>query len=211
MGDALLVDVWEMLRGVDQALTAAVRLEAGLLTARSDRLCPMANIRAETDASKTKMNTFFLKEDSFHEKTTIIQEKHKGTIILLPPELPLGKPDGSCPGSPPAPLADHLAHFQVLITIAPNARVGGGSPNRATRRDGLYLSVFVNNIRLSLIVYPNGNSGLHSPEFTSLLFLLGLDHGQWPAVYSRLDGRIEFIEQRDEDGTNYGQKSFMAK
>ena len=72
MGDALLVEVWEILTGFDQAVTVAVRLEAGFLTARCGRLCPMANISAETDASKTKMNIFFFKTDSFQTILDII-------------------------------------------------------------------------------------------------------------------------------------------
>lgn len=43
-------------------------------------------------------------------------------------------PGGTCPGSPPAPVAVDLVDFNVEEPAASNAPGGGGPPNRATRR-----------------------------------------------------------------------------
>ncbi len=55
------------------------------------------------------------------------------------PKLPTAIPDGFCPGSPPAPLAEHLVHFRALF---PRQRtlVSAGTPNRAIRAESIRLT-----------------------------------------------------------------------
>jgi hypothetical protein len=50
------------------------------------------------------------------------------------PKIAIRKPDGSCLGSPPAPVAVDLVDFHVKESGASNAPGGGGPPNRATHR-----------------------------------------------------------------------------